>query len=249
RIMGGEFTMKTFAFLTVLLVACGPEPSFPVRPPAAPVWPPAARKLAALAGKKAIDCGTAVDRNSADRVYECAATALARRRPFYCRYSRPLPPIVDDTGHSFPGIDVSPARIGGVWAWATAFVGTSAGVVYAVNQSSFSLGPPLLIPGATPPPRRLGVGMTVPVPVSTATAVLPPRTAYVSGLVIVEAIIDADGSVSQTRVLKPLPEQVGAAAEALVRRTMFRPSRFFGVAVPVLYNVSVDVRDAKATVR
>jgi hypothetical protein len=74
--------MKTFAFLTVLLVACGPEPSFPVRPPAA-------QKLAALAGKEAIDCGTAVDRDSADRVYECAATALARRRPFYCRYSPP----------------------------------------------------------------------------------------------------------------------------------------------------------------
>src|SRR5207244_11997666 len=144
--------------------------------------------------------------------------------------------------------DVSPARIGGVWAWATAFVGTSAGAVYAVNQTSSSLGPPLLIPGATPPPRRLGTGMTVPVPVSTATAVLPRRTAYVSGLVIVEAIIDADGSVSQTHVLKTLPEQVGAAAEALVRRTMFRPSRFFGVAVAVIHNISVEVREGKAAI-
>ena len=90
--------------------------------------------------------------------------------------------------------------------------------------------------------------MTVPVPVSTATAVLPRRTAYVSGLVIVEAIIDADGTVSQTHVLKTLPEQVDAAAEALVRRTMFRPSRFFGVAVPVIYSISVEVREGKAAI-
>jgi Gram-negative bacterial TonB protein C-terminal len=242
RIMGGEFTMKTFAFLTVLLVACGPEPSFPVRPPAA-------EKLAALAGKEAIDCGTAVDRNSADGVYACAATALARRRPFFCRYSPPPAPIVSDAGTPMlPGADLSPARIGGVWGWPAAFAGTSAGVVYAVDPKSFARGQPVLIPDAIPPPKRLGVGMTLPVPIDPETAPLPRRAAGVHGLAIVEAIIDIDGSVAQTRVLKPLPEHAGDVAEALVRRTKFRPSRFFGVAVPVIYSISVEVSEGNAAI-
>lgn len=129
-----------------------------------------------------------------------------------------------------------------------AFAGTAAGVVYAVDPKSFALGSPVLILDATPPPRRLGIGMIVPAPIDPATAPLPRGAAEVHGLVIVEAIIDAGGSVTQTRVVKPLPEHAGDIAEALVRRTKFRPSRFFGVAVPVIYNVSVEIREGKAAI-
>ena len=241
--------MKVAVCLALLLAACSggeEEPAFPRYPPS---WHrahpslPSARQLAALAEAGARDCGAAVDRSSADRVYTCAAASLARRRPFFCRYEPPPP------SGSF---DASPARVGGVWASPAAFIGTSRGIVYAVRQTgaeTFALGTPVLVPDGTSPPQLLGAGMTVPKPMAAAAATLPPGSAGIAGLVIMEVIIDAEGNVVQSHVIKSLPMDIDKRADALVRRTKFRPSRFFGVPIAVIYNVSVDAGGGKATVR
>lgn len=250
--------MKSALCLAVLLVACGGSEDVPAFPRHPPRWyrvrdaRPSARQLAALAETGARDCGVAVDRSSADRVYTCAAASLARRRPFFCSYEPPPPPVVDDVGRSSSSFDASPARVGGVWAWPAAFIGTSRGIVYAVRQTgaeTFARGTPVLIPDAASPPQFLGTGMTVPEPVGAATATLPPRTAAIAGIVLVEVTIDSKGRVARSRVIKPLPLEVDRRAEELVRQTEFRPSRRFGVPVAVISIVSVEVRGGKAAVR
>jgi TonB family protein len=250
-----ELTMKSILCLVLLLAACGGDeeaPVFPNDPPRRHRFAdsmPSAWQLARLAEAGARNCGVAVDRSSADHVYACAADSLARRRPFFCRFEPPPPAVVDDVGRSTGSFDASPARTGGIWAGPAAFVGTSTGVVrelYQIQPGTFALGTPVLDPNATPPPRLLGVGMTVPEPIARPTVAVP---ATIAGVVLVEVIIDAEGNVARSRVIKPLPLQVDKRAEELVRRMKFHPSRFFGVPVAVISNVTVEVRGGKATVR
>lgn len=63
----------------------------------------------------------------------------------------------------------------------------------------------------------------------------------ISGIVIVEAIINDSGTVSDAHVLKPLPEDLDRQALELVKQTTFEPARFFGVPHAVYYNVTVQV--------
>lgn len=79
------------------------------------------------------------------------------------------------------------------------------------------------------PPRLLRGG-------STRTGKDP-----ISGIVIVEAIIDDRGTVSGAHVLKRLPEDLDIRALELVKQASFEPARFFGVPHAVVYNVTVKV--------
>ena len=65
------------------------------------------------------------------------------------------------------------------------------------------------------------------------------QAAKVSGIVIIEALIDRDGSVASARVLRSVPLLDQTAVEA-VRQWMFTPTLLNGAPVPVLMTVTVN---------
>jgi protein TonB len=66
------------------------------------------------------------------------------------------------------------------------------------------------------------------------------RKARVTGVVIVEAIIDESGNVTNARVLKGLPMGLDRAALDAVQRWKFRPAQFQGRNVKVYYTLTVN---------
>jgi protein TonB len=94
--------------------------------------------------------------------------------------------------------------------------------------------------------RPVRVGGDVKPPVSI-TRVEPQyteiaRKARVEGIVIIEAIIDRNGNVTDARVLKPLPMGLDLAALTAVKQWKFRPGTLNGQPVPVIYNLTVTFR-------
>jgi TonB family protein len=65
------------------------------------------------------------------------------------------------------------------------------------------------------------------------------QASKVSGIVIIEALIDRDGSVASARVLRSVPLLDQAAVDA-VRQWMFTPTLLNGAPVPVLMTVTVN---------
>ena len=90
--------------------------------------------------------------------------------------------------------------------------------------------PPVAIGGSIAPPERIRY---VP-PVYPAEA----QQAKVSGVIIMQAIIDENGDVAMTKVLKSVP-MLDEAAEAALRQWKYTPTLLNGVAVPVLMTVTV----------
>ena len=68
------------------------------------------------------------------------------------------------------------------------------------------------------------------------------RKARIEGIVIIEAIIDPSGNVTDARVLKPLPLGLDQAALDAVKRWKFKPGTLNGQPVPVIYNLTVNFR-------
>jgi len=97
------------------------------------------------------------------------------------------------------------------------------------------------------PIRRPGVGdVTEPVLIESSK-ILPrypelARRAGVSGRVILEAIIQIDGTVASVRVLRETPPHVGfgAAASAALARWRYRPGTQEDRPVAVYFTVIVD---------
>jgi len=109
-------------------------------------------------------------------------------------------------------------------------------------------GDPTLIVGAPPPPPapapgpvRVGGQVQPPTKVLHVNPVYPPiaQAAGVQGLVIIEATIDADGRVTDTRVLRSIP-LLDAAALAAVQQWRFAPTRLNGLPVPIVMTVTVQ---------
>lgn len=65
------------------------------------------------------------------------------------------------------------------------------------------------------------------------------RRSRVTGVVIVEAIIDKNGNVDNVRVIKGLPMGLSEAAADAVRRWKFRPGMQHGRPVDVIFNLTV----------
>jgi protein TonB len=61
-------------------------------------------------------------------------------------------------------------------------------------------------------------------------------------VVIVEAIIDKNGNVTNVRVLKPLPMGLDQAAVDAVENWKFKPATLNGKPVDVFYNLTVNFR-------
>lgn len=66
-----------------------------------------------------------------------------------------------------------------------------------------------------------------------------PMTMVLQGLVIIEATIDADGRVTDTRVLRSIP-LLDAAALAAVQQWRFAPTRLNGLPVPLVMTVTIQ---------
>lgn len=62
----------------------------------------------------------------------------------------------------------------------------------------------------------------------------------VSGVVVVEALIDESGTVKRTRVVKGLPFGLSEAASEAVASWRFKPATMDGEPVRVAYNVTVE---------
>jgi periplasmic protein TonB len=68
------------------------------------------------------------------------------------------------------------------------------------------------------------------------------RKARIQGIVIVEAVIDRQGNVTEARVLKPLPMGLDQQALAAIKQWKFRPGTLNGQPVPVYYNLTINFR-------
>jgi len=105
--------------------------------------------------------------------------------------------------------------------------------------------PPPVTPAIGDGPLRVGGDVKAPVivkrvePVSTRLA----KKAHISGIVILEVIIDKEGQLTNMHILKPLPMGLDAAAEQAVRQWEFRPGTLHGKPVPVIFNVTVIFRN------
>ncbi|MEZ5332635.1 MAG: TonB family protein [Thermoanaerobaculia bacterium] len=98
-------------------------------------------------------------------------------------------------------------------------------------------------PPAPPGPRAFQVGGEVSPPVKVF-APTPPytedaRKARIQGVVILEAIIDALGNVTDVQVLKGLPQGLSDSAVEAARSWRFEPARRNGEPVPVYFTLTI----------
>lgn len=102
-------------------------------------------------------------------------------------------------------------------------------------------GPP---PTAAEPTGPIYVGGDVQAPVKV-NAPQPQyteiaRKARIQGVVIVQAIIDKEGSVQNVKVLKGLPMGLDQAAVEAIKSWKFKPATLNGKPVTVYYNLTVN---------
>ena len=93
-------------------------------------------------------------------------------------------------------------------------------------------------------PMRVGGDVSAPIAIKRVDPVYTEvaRSARIEGVVIIEAIIDTDGRVTDARVLKSLGMGLDDSALEAVKRWRFKPGRLNGQPVPVIYNLTVNFR-------
>jgi periplasmic protein TonB len=101
--------------------------------------------------------------------------------------------------------------------------------------------PPLPSPPREQLPIRLHSGMHAPRKIVNVDPIYPrvAQTARIQGVVILEAVIDAQGRVAAARVLRSIPLLDQAAVDA-VQQWTFTPALLNGAAVPVVMTVTVN---------
>jgi TonB family protein len=93
---------------------------------------------------------------------------------------------------------------------------------------------PILVGGDVKPPERV----FAPQPAYTEIA----RRARIQGVVIVQAIIDKAGNVTNVKVLKGLPMGLEEAAVDAMKQWKFKPATLNGRPVTVYYNLTVNFK-------
>lgn len=93
----------------------------------------------------------------------------------------------------------------------------------------------------TQEPVRVGGNVKAPERVKYVAAVYPEAalSTRVSGIVILEALVDTNGDVADARVLKSIPLLDQAAVDA-VRQWRYTPTSLNGTLVPVIMTVTVN---------
>jgi protein TonB len=89
-----------------------------------------------------------------------------------------------------------------------------------------------MVGGDVKPPEKI----SAPQPQYTEIA----RKARIQGVVIVQAIIDKQGVVTNVKVLKPLPMGLDQAAAEAIKSWKFKPATLNGKPVAVYYNLTVN---------
>jgi TonB family protein len=105
------------------------------------------------------------------------------------------------------------------------------GIPEAPTASLVARSRPLRVNGSVLPPRKI----FAPWPPYTEEA----RKSRIQGVVILEAIIDAMGNVTEVKVLKGLPEGLTDSAVASIHEWRFKPATLDGRPVPVFFNLSI----------
>ena len=90
---------------------------------------------------------------------------------------------------------------------------------------------PISVAGDVTEPEKL----SAPQPQYTEIA----RKARIQGIVVLQATIDKNGDVTDTKVLKPLPMGLAEAAVSAVEQWKFKPATLNGRPVAVYYNLTV----------
>jgi protein TonB len=93
---------------------------------------------------------------------------------------------------------------------------------------------PIRVGGDVKPPEKI----VAPQPQYTEIA----RKARIQGVVIIEAIIDKQGLVTNVKMLKGLPMGLDQAAADAVKKWKFKPATLNGKPVAVIYNLTVNFR-------
>ena len=66
------------------------------------------------------------------------------------------------------------------------------------------------------------------------------RVERISGMVVLETVIDHTGAVRDIKVLKPLPHGLSEAAVNAVKQWVFKPGTINGEAVDVVFNLTIN---------
>lgn len=90
-------------------------------------------------------------------------------------------------------------------------------------------------------PVRVGSGIRTPVKLVHVDAITPPgaQAAGVRGMVVLEVMIAADGSVTDAKVLRSIA-LLDAAAVAVVKQWKYSPTLLNGGPVPIIITVTVN---------
>ena len=98
-------------------------------------------------------------------------------------------------------------------------------------------------PLPTPPPEVLAVGNGVTPPVILYRVMPdPPQGIVRTGLLLLRAIVEADGSVSDVTVLRDRTQPpLGPAHAEALRQWRFEPAKLDGQPVRVYYDISVTI--------
>ena len=103
-------------------------------------------------------------------------------------------------------------------------------------------------PAPTPPPEskpiiRLHSGIKPPQRLVNVAPIYPTMALAVrkEGIVIIDATIDEQGNVTETKILRSIP-LLDEAALAAVRQWKFSPTQLNGVAVPIVMTVTVNFK-------
>jgi len=116
----------------------------------------------------------------------------------------------------------------------------------------FSIGTLLLLVAvvANAQPYHVGGDVKAPVVIHAVEPLYPNEAvqARISGIVILETLVDHNGVVKDVRVLKPLPFGLSQAAVDAVKQWSFKPGTKNGEAVDVISNLTINFKlDAKET--
>lgn len=96
-------------------------------------------------------------------------------------------------------------------------------------------------------PLRVGGDVKPPVVINRVEPVYPDQAkkSRISGIVIVEVIVDHTGVVKDARILKPLPYGLDQAALDAVKQWTFRPASLNGNAVDAFFNLTINFRSSE----
>lgn len=148
--------------------------------------------------------------------------------------------VLSDLGPGDPEGDPEGSEDGVPWGVRNG-VGPADGVDHGTGDAPYGTG---VVEAASDQPVRFTVGMTRP---EAIYQVQPryseaARRAGVQGAVVVDAVIDEQGRVTEVRILRGLPMGLDREAVAAVKQWRFTPATLSGKPVKVYFSLTVNFR-------